>query len=171
MPELNHAVLPPEPSAPAKGFLSALHHVCDKVSLDIASIRSRHRSVILHPRSSISIRTVCRVGDARPCTPDSHTSDRRAKKGIVLSLQNHAGNQRSVSPHNQPETGPNGPVWQEESFDHVLRSSGGLDVKAEYVLQNPVRNGLVADWREYPWAWQRQDQPIAEMKSVASQNV
>ena len=29
----------------------------------------------------------------------------------------------------------NGPVWQEESFDHVLRSSEGLDAKIEYVLQ------------------------------------
>jgi len=50
----------------------------------------------------------------------------------------------------------NGPVWQEESFDHVLRSSEGLDAKIEYVLQNPVRKGLVTAWREYNWAWQRQ---------------
>jgi len=56
-----------------------------------------------------------------------------------------------------------GPVWQEESFDHVLRSSEGLDAKVDYVLQNPVRRGLVRDWREYRWAWQRQDRPVAEM--------
>ena len=55
-----------------------------------------------------------------------------------------------------------GPVWQEESFDHVLRSSEGLDAKVEYVLQNPVRKGLAADWREYPWAWQRQELPVAD---------
>jgi REP element-mobilizing transposase RayT len=57
-----------------------------------------------------------------------------------------------------------GPVWQEESFDHVVRSSEGLDAKVEYVLQNPVRRGLVKDWQEYAWAWQRTDQPIAEMR-------
>ena len=45
-----------------------------------------------------------------------------------------------------------GPVWQEESFDHVLRSSEGLDAKVEYVVQNPTRKGLVRDWREYRWA-------------------
>ena len=28
-----------------------------------------------------------------------------------------------------------GPVWQQESFDHVLRSSEGLDAKVDYVLQ------------------------------------
>jgi REP element-mobilizing transposase RayT len=59
-----------------------------------------------------------------------------------------------------------GPVWQEESFDHVLRSSEGLDAKVEYVLQNPVRRGLVSDWREYPWVWRRPDQPIAKMGTL-----
>jgi REP element-mobilizing transposase RayT len=48
-----------------------------------------------------------------------------------------------------------GAVWQEESFEPVLRSSEGLDAKVEYVLQNPVRRGLVEDWRQYRWAWQR----------------
>ncbi len=60
--------------------------------------------------------------------------------------------------------------WQEESFDHVLRSSEGLEAKSAYVLQNPVRRGLVADWREYRWVWQRADRPIAEMKTVAARN-
>jgi putative transposase len=46
-----------------------------------------------------------------------------------------------------------GPVWQEESFDRVLRSSEKLDEKINYVLENPVRGGLVTDWREYPWLW------------------
>jgi REP element-mobilizing transposase RayT len=51
-----------------------------------------------------------------------------------------------------------GTVWQEESFDHVLRSSENLDQKIEYVLNNPVRRGIVADWHEYPWVWR---QPFA----------
>ena len=48
-----------------------------------------------------------------------------------------------------------GAVWQEESFDHVLRCSEGLDAKVEYVLQNPVRRRLVKDWRQYRWVWKR----------------
>src|SRR5579871_4972695 len=62
--------------------------------------------------------------------------------------------------------GRSGPVWQEESFDHVMRSSEGLDARVEYVLKNPVRRGLVADWREYSWTWQRPDRPPAEMKII-----
>lgn len=56
------------------------------------------------------------------------------------------------------------PVWQEESFDHALRSAEGLDAKVDYVLQNPVRKGLVKDRRDYRWTWQRQDKPVAEMR-------
>jgi REP element-mobilizing transposase RayT len=59
--------------------------------------------------------------------------------------------------------GRHDPVWQEESFDHVLRSSEGLDAKVDYVLQNPVRRGLVQDWREYRWTWQREGLAVARM--------
>jgi putative transposase len=45
-------------------------------------------------------------------------------------------------------------VWQEESFDRVVRSSESLDAKVSYILENPVRRGLVSDWREYKWTWQ-----------------
>ena len=51
--------------------------------------------------------------------------------------------------------GRTGRVWQAESFDHVLRCSENLDAKALYVLENPVRKGLVRDWTEYPWIWQK----------------
>ena len=36
-----------------------------------------------------------------------------------------------------------GPVWEEESFDHVLRSDEGLKNACEYIRQNPVEAGLV----------------------------
>ena len=49
--------------------------------------------------------------------------------------------------------GVRGTVWQEESFDRVLRSSEKLDEKIAYVLQNPVRRGLVDDWHKYRWLW------------------
>ena len=61
------------------------------------------------------------------------------------------------------QIGRHGAVWQEESFDHVLRSSEGLDAKVEYILQNPLRKGLVNDWRRYRWAWQRSGPDPAKM--------
>jgi len=46
-----------------------------------------------------------------------------------------------------------GPVWQEESFDHVLRSDESLKEKCEYIRQNPVRRGLVVRPEQYQWLW------------------
>jgi hypothetical protein len=40
-------------------------------------------------------------------------------------------------------------------FDHVLRSSENLDAKMIYVLDNPVRHGLVREATEYPWIWKK----------------
>jgi len=49
--------------------------------------------------------------------------------------------------------GSSGPVWQEESFDHVLRSQESFDEKLEYLRQNPVRRGLVKRPEDYKWLW------------------
>ena len=48
-----------------------------------------------------------------------------------------------------------GRVWQPESFDHVLRCSENLDAKIQYLLENPVRRGLVRHWSDYLWLWQK----------------
>jgi REP element-mobilizing transposase RayT len=53
------------------------------------------------------------------------------------------------------ELGRIGNVWQTESFDRVLRSSESLDAKIAYVIQNPVRAGLVSKCEDYPWIWRR----------------
>jgi hypothetical protein len=46
-----------------------------------------------------------------------------------------------------------GKVWLEESFDRVLRVSEKLDEKTAYILDNPVRQGLVQSPEEYRWLW------------------
>jgi REP element-mobilizing transposase RayT len=46
-----------------------------------------------------------------------------------------------------------GPVWEEESFDHVLRSDESLREKVEYIRQNPVRRRLVERPEDYRWLW------------------
>jgi len=43
------------------------------------------------------------------------------------------------------------PLWQEEFFDHVLRSQESYEEKWIYVLDNPVRAGLVAAAADWPF--------------------
>ena len=46
-----------------------------------------------------------------------------------------------------------GPLWQDESFNHILRSDEGVAEKGDYICANPVRAGLVSTESEYPWIW------------------
>ncbi len=46
-----------------------------------------------------------------------------------------------------------GAVWQDESFDRILRTQENLREKVEYVCQNPVRAGLVLNEDDYRWLW------------------
>ncbi|MDE2377818.1 transposase [Bradyrhizobium sp.] len=50
------------------------------------------------------------------------------------------------------ETGRDGPIWQREFFDHVLRSRESYDSKWRYVAENPVRAGLAAAPADWPYA-------------------
>jgi REP element-mobilizing transposase RayT len=63
---------------------------------------------------------------------------------------------KGVSAHRVNKAlGRKGRVWQPESFDHVLRSSENLDAKISYLLDNPVRAGLVHKWTDYLWLWKK----------------
>ena len=44
-----------------------------------------------------------------------------------------------------------GKLWQEEFFDHVLRSSESYSQKWDYVKENPVRAGSIKRSDEWPW--------------------
>ncbi len=49
--------------------------------------------------------------------------------------------------------GRRGAFWQHESFDHVVRSAAEGQRILNYVLNNPVKAGLVQDWSEWPWSY------------------
>ena len=46
-----------------------------------------------------------------------------------------------------------GPFWQAESYDRVVRDAAELERIVIYVLNNPVKAGLVAEWQHWPWSW------------------
>ena len=46
-----------------------------------------------------------------------------------------------------------GTLWQDESFDRIIRHSEDLQKKCEYVAENPVRAGLCAIADDYEWLW------------------
>jgi putative transposase len=52
-------------------------------------------------------------------------------------------------------TGGSGSVWQAGFFDHRVRSSEDVRVQARYLIENPVRKGLVVHPQDYPHWWCR----------------
>jgi REP element-mobilizing transposase RayT len=49
--------------------------------------------------------------------------------------------------------GVTGPLWQRSYYDHIARKSEHVHSIAEYILQNPVRRGLVADPFDWPYSY------------------
>ncbi len=48
-----------------------------------------------------------------------------------------------------------GAFWQRESYDRVVRDEEALLRTIEYVLNNPVKAGLVRRWEDWPWSYLR----------------
>jgi len=46
-----------------------------------------------------------------------------------------------------------GRVWQPESYDHRIRNSRELQNVLAYVVNNPVKAGLVAEWQQWPYTF------------------
>lgn len=41
--------------------------------------------------------------------------------------------------------------WQKDFYDHIIRKHEELPVQVRYILDNPVRNGIVSYWQDYPF--------------------
>lgn len=46
-----------------------------------------------------------------------------------------------------------GQFWQRESYDHLIRDGKELKRTIWYVLNNPVKAGLVDDWKKWKWSY------------------
>ena len=63
----------------------------------------------------------------------------KGMKGVSARIVNEARGRR-------------GELWQDESWDRIVRDQKELDEKLQYMLDNPVRAGLVSDGGDYD-AW------------------
>jgi REP element-mobilizing transposase RayT len=49
-----------------------------------------------------------------------------------------------------------GAFWEHESFDRYIRNRAEWKRVVKYVLENPVKAGLVKSWKEWPWNYLRE---------------
>lgn len=82
------------------------------------------------------------------CTPlQREGGTYHALHRILQSLKRHTARQANKILKRQ------GAFWQAESYDHVVRDMDELVRIVQYVVNNPVKAGLVADWEVWPWTY------------------
>ncbi len=108
-----------------------LHDQSIKFDLHVVVVMPDHAHLILTPLINTKAKCVYSLAEIMD-----------AIKGVSSHRINH-------------RLGRHGRIWQAESFDHVLRSSESLDQKIVYILNNPVRKGLVSCPQEYAWLWRK----------------
>ena len=62
---------------------------------------------------------------------------------------------KSYAAHLLKKEGVQGVCRQRGFYDHALRKEEDIQKAAEYIVNNPVRWGLVENWRDYPLSWHR----------------
>jgi REP element-mobilizing transposase RayT len=68
---------------------------------------------------------------------------------ILQSLKRHTARQANLI------LGREGAFWQDESYDHVIRDNEEYTRIIHYVLENPVKAGLVSTWKEWRWTYHK----------------
>jgi REP element-mobilizing transposase RayT len=68
-----------------------------------------------------------------------------AMSAIMHSLKRYTARQANLL------LGREGSFWQHENYDHVVRDEEEWRRIIMYVLNNPVKAGLVRQWDEWPW--------------------
>ena len=62
---------------------------------------------------------------------------------ILQSLKRHTARRSNLI------LGRSGAFWQDESYDHIVRNETELERIIKYVLNNPVKAGLIDDWSKW----------------------
>jgi len=86
--------------------------------------------------------------------PETQTNAPESLSSIMHSLK------RNTAKRANQILSRSGSFWEHESFDHYIRNRTEWKRVIQYVLQNPVKAGLVKTWEEWPWNYLRE--PLAE---------
>ena len=120
----------------------ALHYRDGKVfDLYAYCIMSNHAHVVFEPCTSD------RQSDLQIGSKSDYQSDLLPLEKIMQSLKRHTARKSNIV------LGREGAFWQDESYDHVIRDHGEFERIINYVLENPVKAGLVSKWEDWRWTY------------------
>lgn len=74
--------------------------------------------------------------------------------GTFVSLASIAHSIKSYSANRiQRLLNLKGKVWQDENYDRIIRDEKDYLIKMEYIINNPVKAGLVGNPEDYKWLY------------------
>lgn len=125
--------------------IDSLHYRDGKVyRLDAYCVMSNHLHVIFAP-----FLTERDLQEEPACRGLKFRSSQPPLDAIMHSLKSFTAQQANKL------IGREGPFWEAESYDHLIRSRDEYHRVMAYVLNNPVKAGLVQRWQDWPWSWRR----------------
>jgi len=94
--------------------------------------------------------------------PQIETNDARGKP-VFYALSDILQTLKSVSSHRiNKAAGVKGQrVWENESFDRLIRSEHDLEEKFHYICRNPWDAAVAAPDEDYQWLWTPQPAPVS----------
>jgi REP element-mobilizing transposase RayT len=72
-----------------------------------------------------------------------------ARGEVIEGVLDQLGRFKSYTTNQSWKLGLKGQLWQRSSYDRVFDLDWPFEEVAEYILENPVRRGLVKDWRDW----------------------
>jgi REP element-mobilizing transposase RayT len=76
------------------------------------------------------------------------------KSGGCVSLSKIMQGIKSATSHRiNKRRGRKGPLWQDESYDRIIRDEDEFNSKLKYICENAAKADLVDDGLNYPHFW------------------
>ena len=132
----------------AQEVADSLHYRDRKVyRLDAYCIMANHVHVVFTPLAMQSSRTA--IANSAENTTQTNSLCYNTLSTIMQSLKGYTARKANRL------LGRNGTFWQHESYDHVVRDANEWQRIVTYVLNNPVKAGLVDRWEKWRWSYCR----------------
>lgn len=135
----------------AKEVAESMHHLDGKVyRLDAYCIMANHVHVVFAPLliqpsggpQTVSVRANETKAQTKSLCYNTIPSIMQSLKGYTARKANHM-------------LGRRGAFWQHESYDHCVRNPNEWRRIITYVLNNPIKAGLVDEWEKWRWNYYR----------------
>jgi hypothetical protein len=122
--------------------------------LDAFCVMPNHVHVVFAPLPVVAHAASLRsVDDSDPAGESTQAGSvryvERSLASILHSLKSFTSNQANKLLDRK------GQFWEHESFDHCVRDEEEWARIIAYVLNNPVKAGLIGNWREWRWTYSR----------------